>query len=303
MKKIIFSIFLLNIIFLNSSFAQVAEDPFIPMEAKFLTESAKAGDIVSLKLKINLSDLIIPDSIPIEGFDELIIMGIKKEPDGIIINILADKVGVLQIPELKIKLESSSGESYLYKSEPVTLGVGLPLSEEELKDAYIKPIKDIFPISSSWKILPYLIIILIAIMCFIGWYFYKNRKQKQIETAKSVPPEEIAFNKLRLLHNNISLQNLEQKEFYFILTLIVREYMEKIRDFPAAELTTDELVQYIKLDKDREILKLLKLADLIKFADRTTTTSEREDHYKASWKYVKETTDERLTKAQEALQT
>ena len=65
----------------------------------------------------------------------------------------------------------------------------------------------------------------------------------------------------------------EVKTFYFNFSEIIRRYMESIRYFPAAEMTTEEIVRRVgNNSQDQEILTLLRQADLVKFADAAPVT-------------------------------
>ena len=68
----------------------------------------------------------------------------------------------------------------------------------------------------------------------------------------------------------------------------MRRYLESIRDFPAAEYTTEEIARHIKGEQDRKLLSLLQQADLVKFADNVPTPSRKEEDIKAALAYIRE---------------
>jgi hypothetical protein len=82
----------------------------------------------------------------------------------------------------------------------------------------------------------------------------------------------------------------EVKTFYFIFSEILRRYMESIRNFPAAEMTTEEIVRHVgNTSQDQEILPLLRQADLIKFADTVPTPDRKLRDVEAARSYIRQT--------------
>ena len=79
------------------------------------------------------------------------------------------------------------------------------------------------------------------------------------------------------------------KEFYFILSHIIRRYLSSLRGFPAAHLTTEEIARHIDNEQDRKILSLLQGADLVKFAKGAATPARKEEDLSAAVSYVQET--------------
>ncbi|MDB4264998.1 hypothetical protein N9893_02930, partial [bacterium] len=69
---------------------------------------------------------------------------------------------------------------------------------------------------------------------------------------------------------------------------ILRRYLEAIRDFPAAEFTTEEIARHIRDDQDRQLIALLQQADLVKFADRVPTPARKEEDIKAALAYIRQ---------------
>jgi hypothetical protein len=80
------------------------------------------------------------------------------------------------------------------------------------------------------------------------------------------------------------------KTFYFIFSEIIRRYMESIRYFPAAEMTTEEIVRHVgNTSQDLEILPLLRQADLVKFADTIPTPDRKVSDIEAARTYIRQT--------------
>ena len=80
-----------------------------------------------------------------------------------------------------------------------------------------------------------------------------------------------------------------EKTHYFIFSEILRRYLESIRNFPAAEFTTEEIARHIKTEPDRKLIPLLQQADLVKFADNVPTVARKEEDMLAALTYIRET--------------
>jgi hypothetical protein len=265
-----------------------------PMLAQFVEETAVPGDVVTLKLSFQLpKGMTIPEKIPIDGLQDFHVMGIHIDDSEISIKLLVDTIDTFDVPSLKVMLTHTNGTPMTYKSDPVMLTLDLPFDSSEAElDA--RDIKEIFKINPAKKY------IIIAAACFllliIGlaiWYILKKRKQKIIEQAYQKAPEEFAFDALRDLNRDAHLFRDNVKAYYFRLTQVLKEYMGQIRDVPVAEMTTEEIASKVKENIDIEMVRLMRKADMIKFADFIPTTAEREEHWKNVWSYIKTTSDER----------
>ena len=263
-----------------------------PIIAQFVEETAMPGDVVTLKLSFQLpKGMTFPEKIPIQGLDEFHVMGIDTDDSDINIRLLVDTIDAFDVPSLKVLLTHPNGTSMAYKSDPIMLSLDIPFDENDT-ELEARPIKDIIPVTSSQKYIIYSIIaLLFLLLCFGIWFYIKKRKQKDIEQKYQKLPEEIAFDALRDLNRDAHLFRDNYKAYYFRLTHILKEYMGKIRHFPAAELTTEEIAANVKDDLDIDMVRLMRKADTIKFADYRPTTAEREEHWKSIWSYTKTTSD------------
>ena len=124
-----------------------------------------------------------------------------------------------------------------------------------------------------------------------GFYFRKKRKQKKAEALKEIrPPHVIAKEEIEKLKSMNLIDKGEYKEFYFRFSEILRQYIERLRGFPAAELTTEEIGRRIKEESDRKLVPILREADLVKFADAIPTKAKNDEDVRAALEYVKATT-------------
>lgn len=173
---------------------------------------------------------------------------------------------------------------------------------EKIKVDPEKDIKDIKPPFgipiSIFEILKYvLILIIVSALVFLGYYLYKNRKEKNIlDVFKGPkrPPHEIALEALQTLAAEHLWQRGEVKLYHSKLTDIVRAYIEERFYSKALESTTDEIILDLdnkEIDKTTisKLKELLTRADLVKFAKAQPTAEENERSLQLAFEFVNET--------------
>jgi len=146
------------------------------------------------------------------------------------------------------------------------------------------PVDSIFPIALLIKII--LLLFFISLMIFI-WTKRKSSTQIMSNIKNQISPHEFAKN--RLLHLDT---NGFSKEFYSELSHITRQFVEKSYYIRALEMTTEEIIQNQNIfdmsdDIFSEWVNLLKKADLIKFAKKSTPISEMEDDKNVTFNIIK----------------
>jgi hypothetical protein len=104
----------------------------------------------------------------------------------------------------------------------------------------------------------------------LGWWLWQRRRPLPAGAAPPppVPPEMVAFEALDAL---AAFAETDPKRFYFELSAVLRRYIESRYGFPAAEMTTEELLPRLdRLPLEPELTGPLKAfcreTDPIKFA-------------------------------------
>jgi hypothetical protein len=126
-----------------------------------------------------------------------------------------------------------------------------------------------FPTSAYW-----LILLTGAVVAI--WYFLR-RKKKKAEAKKQLPPYQEALTALEELDSSQYLLQNNAKEYYSLLTEIVKRYLDREVDDAALESTTQELIVRLNTLKQsgnfdfksldiKHLETILKRADLVKFA-------------------------------------
>ncbi|MES2703097.1 MAG: hypothetical protein V4649_10685 [Bacteroidota bacterium] len=149
-----------------------------------------------------------------------------------------------------------------------------------------KPIKGLMAVKSSWLDYLWLIIgalVFVALGIFVAWYFIKNKKAAVPKPTG--PVETLQERTLRLL-GELDARQLWQKkqvkEYYIVLTDIIRTYIEQRFHTPAMELTTDELLYKVQYHRELQpyhsiLATILSTADLAKFAKAEPLPQEHMD--------------------------
>ena len=134
--------------------------------------------------------------------------------------------------------------------------------------------------------------VILALLIAVFLFWKKRQKKKIPEVVASISPEEAALNSLAELQD-LMLSN--GKQFYFRLSMILREYIRHRFGMDAPEMTTEELlpkIAEIKLvsDLSRGVRDFVHASDPVKFAGRTAEIETMQLHFEFVRDFVKKTT-------------
>ncbi len=211
--------------------------------------------------------------------------------------ITAFERGYYPIPAQEIRLGDS-----LYYSNMDTLFVETVEVDTSKGIADIKPIYSVnYPFSErskDWlKNYWYWIAIIVGLLIvFLIWRFYK-KKQPEIDEEileEIIPAHVIALAELEKLLISEQWKSLEKKMYYSDLTDTVRTYLENRFDIHAMEQTTREIITDLKYasisEEDKAYLrKILREADMVKFAKFTPSDDDAFAYLNKSIDFVKRT--------------
>lgn len=145
----------------------------------------------------------------------------------------------------------------------------------------------------QWVLWAAAALIVIALAALAWWWWRKRRLGPQVEApVPELPPHTLALAQLDELAGS---DCLEGKLFYFRLSAILRGYMEKMYAFPAAEMTTEELMPRIgRLPLSPDLAGLLqafcRATDPVKFAGAPADTGRMAADLAFVRRFVHETT-------------
>jgi len=177
-------------------------------------------------------------------------------------------------------------------ADPVSLSVLSNLGEKP-EEGGLKPIQDIIPTERKWMAyLQWATAAAALLFCIAGLtWWYRKRHPKVIFPDVFDPPHIRARKEIDQLEARKLFENGMVKDFYFIFSEILRRYMESIRNFPAAEYTTEEITRRVGNNvHDQKLLPVLRQADLVKFADTVPTPARKEEDLQVALSYIQETT-------------
>ncbi len=142
---------------------------------------------------------------------------------------------------------------------------------------------------------PYIYLILLLILLIILFIKFIHRIKKKstsdVQVIPTIPCDEEAIKKLKLLELKKLYENNQTKKHYIELTHILRHYFDRRFDIDTLESTTIEIIEI--LDKHihnkslvNEINTLLSDADLVKFAKVKLDLSLNKDYMEKAYKIV-----------------
>jgi hypothetical protein len=153
---------------------------------------------------------------------------------------------------------------------PLPVGGDSPTPMADIHD-----IKPAIAFADHWPWWIWLVIVLaVAALAALIWWLLRRRGKASHEraSAPALPPEVEALHQLDAL---AAQKSADPKLFYFALSAILRRYVEGRYDFPAAEMTSEELLPRIqRLAVGDELTEKFKYfcrsSDPVKFADAGT---------------------------------
>ena len=147
--------------------------------------------------------------------------------------------------------------------------------------------------------LPWILVLLgIALLALLGWYYYQSRKKKKplikITLRQPKPAHVLALEQLAELKLQQLWQKGQIKEYYSKLTDILREYFAARFGVNAAEMTSDEIMMAMKdhlsdTERLKDLRKILQLSDMAKFAKARPLDAENEISFMLSTAIINST--------------
>jgi hypothetical protein len=261
------------------------------LSASIDRDSARVGGIVELRLKYRLPEgARLPAEPKIKGIEGLTHVDRLIGPGQIRIRLLVDQLGPWKTGNLSLSYLDKEGKTQVLTTDPVFLKVTSNLGDKPA-EAELRPIQGIIPARPLWlKYLPWaagLLGILLIVSVLFWWY--KRRHKGKPPVIPQVPPHIRARKEIEELDVQRLFEKGHVKRFYFRFSEILRRYLGSLRGFPAVELTTEEIARYIDREQDRDLLALLRQADLVKFADRVPAPARKEEEVKKALSYIQET--------------
>jgi len=275
------SIFLFLIFFVSLVFGN---NDLISVNATIDKNKITIGDKINFSLKIESDkdiELLPVDLSPyfkaFEIKDHAVIgpkKGWKKITTEYRLVLTTFTTGTYIIPEISIKYKDKNGIEKEITSKKIYINVESvqpsPLDKDDIRD--IKP-----PEKIKYPAIFYVILTLIPLITLGVYLLVKHLKERNIskvmkESEPDRPAHEIAYERLKKLEELNLLKEGKVKEYYVILSEIIRRYLEDRFKIPVIERTTIEVYREMKESKKIKIKELslikdfLEESDLVKFA-------------------------------------
>jgi hypothetical protein len=252
--------------------------------------SVPVGGVVWLTLDYQLpAGGRLPEKVQVNGLDDLSILKQIINPGQVRMQLLVDQVGPWQSGPISLAYLDAAGQTQLLTAPPVLIQAVSNLSEQA-EEAQLRPIRDIVALQSIWQSYRLWLAAFVAMVLIgLGLFWWYKKKQSPSALAQYIEPPDIrARRELRGLESRRYFEKGRVKKYYFTFSEILRRYLESIRNFPAAEYTTEEIARHIRGQQDRKLIPLLQQADLVKFADTEPTQARKEEDIKAALAYIRQ---------------
>lgn len=299
MKKRIYTVVLLILLCLGTATAQN-----VVLNAEIDTFQMMIGEQTRIKLELSVDTgykVVMPELEKelMSGIEILEKKREKKSLNGNRRNLYTDEYLITSfdstlynIPPFKVMVDSSE-----YLSNSLALAVyTMPIDTANLQN--ICGPKDVWDVELTWEEYRdsvHLGIIVFFLALALAWVvvrFVKNKPIIKIVKIKPKSPSHIvALNKIESIKNDdIWHEDDNVKEYYTRLTDALREYMFARFGFNASEMTTSEILDYLRgIDNKENIAELkeiLETADLVKFAKLHPTANENSRNMENAIEYV-----------------
>ena len=204
------------------------------------------------------------------------------------------------IPPLPVKVDGK-----VYKGDMLALKV-LTVPVDTLHPEKFYPPKPVQPNPFSWKEwsgLFWMSLASLLLLMVFGYLVHRLRHNKpiiaKIRFIRRIPAHETALREIEGIKKQ-HVENQEgQKEYYTKLTNALREYIVKRFGFNAMEMTSLEIIERLRQEKDQtmieELRNLFQTADLVKFAKYETMVSENDRNLVNAINFIDQTKTNEVT--------
>jgi cell envelope opacity-associated protein A len=116
---------------------------------------------------------------------------------------------------------------------------------------------------------------------------YLAARKAKLSTAAPVDPYEQLLSDMLALQVKSPFTSQVAKEFYFQLSYYIKLGVELTQGLRATDLTTKEVAARLKVAESDQVISLLQLADMVKFAEREASAAEALDNKAAAINLVR----------------
>jgi hypothetical protein len=224
-----------------------------------------------------------------------------KSPDGhLIISqhyvVTSFKDSLLYIPPFPFVLD---GDTVWSKS--LSLKVVQPFKIDTASHK-IADIKTVFTPKFDWKdfmLKVFFVLVILALLVLAYVIYTKYFKKKPVLNEKEIklllPAHVVALNQLDKIKQEKPWQQGRSKEFHTELTDVIREYIERVFNVNSLEMTSEEILEHLRMLRVEQkstylsLQQILRLADLVKFAKWNAMPDEHELSLQNAYLFINQT--------------
>jgi hypothetical protein len=180
------------------------------------------------------------------------------------------KTGKFTFPPIPVKIKAVDGKELTASSPPVDIQIQSVLAE---KKPALKDLKKQAEIPEPTRWLLWGIIAMAAcLLCWIAWYFWRRRRRKAVPLTPAQKQDllELAEADLRNLLAKGFPEKGNEKQFYVLLSDIVKRILSAGYGIHTAEQTTSEIMEALNsgpgFEEGKRIESFLLRCDVVKFA-------------------------------------
>lgn len=185
------------------------------------------------------------------------------------------------IPPMKVSVDGKT-----YKSRNLALKV-LTVPVDTLHPEKFYPPKGVQDNPFDWSdwsasFWMSLVCVLAMLLAYYLWTRLKENKPVivHVRIVKKVPPHQRALSEIERLKEERVTSSDDQKNYYTLLTDVIRKYIKERFGFNAMEMTSSEIIERLRNSGDESMVSELKdlfmTADLVKFAKYSTQINEND---------------------------
>lgn len=224
-----------------------------------------------------------------------------KSPDGHILIgqhyvVTSFKDSLIYIPPFPFV---SNGDTAWSKS--LSLKVVQPFKIDTASNK-IADIKSVLEPRFDWMKLWFIILVVLAIhglLILLFWLYKKYFKKQPVLSENEIklllPAHVVALTQLDKIKKEKPWQQGRSKEYHTELTDVIREYIERVYNVKSMEMTSEEILdqlRMLRLEKKSTYVglqQIFKLADLVKFAKWNPTPDEHELSLLNAYSFINQT--------------
>lgn len=237
------------------------------------TDTASVGEPVVLRLEVELPKGSIPHfpELLVEDRD-ISLISTHLESMAVEYTLAFWELGRTTLPGLPVRIVDTDGVEKIVATDSMSIVIASVLTGQEQD---IREIKEMVPlrlrnIHSFWFRVG-LMVIVMGVFAVL-WRTRRKLYTTHSDPGKSLYPHLVVQHRLKELQTSV-YDPEKAGEFYFMLSQVLRHYLEQRYFFRALEMTTSEIKGVLPGELDEEstialIVQVLENSDLAKFADQ-----------------------------------